>query len=507
MRVLIPVAGNSPFFPPSDFPFPKPLIEVGGKLMIARVVENLLRIDDDMEFVFVAMQEEANRFSYENIFSLITGGRAKTVALRSRTAGALCSCLMAIDHIDNDEPLVIVNSDQIFDDDLGVLLKSLIDQDADAGVLTFDATHPRWSYVRLENGNEVVEASEKRVISRDAVAGFYYFKKGADFVRAAQSSIVANDSVDGTYYVAPSLNHLILEGLKVRSVKVAREAYHTFFLPANIVAFERLNAPADDLETHRKPVNIVVPAAGEGSRFAREGWGAPKPFIDVLGKPMICHVLENVALPGARFIVLARSEQVDSYSAANAALAFHDATVVPVRALTEGTACTVLLAREHIDNDCPLLIANSDQLVDFDCAAFVKDSDDRDLDGSILVFRDIARDPKWSFAAVDAQGLVTKTVEKVAISDLATVGIYYFRRGDEFVSAAIDMIASNDRSNNEFYTCPIYNYMISSGKRIGVYEVASDSMSGLGTPADLTAYIEKLGGPPSKHMPATKVVA
>ena len=161
----------------------------------------------------------------------------------------------------------------------------------------------------------------------------------------------------------------------------------------------------------------------------------------------------------------------------------------PVASLTEGTACTLLLARSAFDEDTPLLVANSDQLVDFSVEDYVHDCLCRGLDGSILVFRDADLDPKWSFAKVDENGLVTEVAEKKPISDLATVGIYFFTSGAAFVKAAIDMIARNDRVNNEFYTCPVYNYMIRTGARIGVYEVPPSAMWGLGTPNDLERYL------------------
>jgi dTDP-glucose pyrophosphorylase len=138
-----------------------------------------------------------------------------------------------------------------------------------------------------------------------------------------------------------------------------------------------------------------------------------------------------------------------------------------------------------------VLVANSDQYVDFSVDAFVRDCLDRSLDGSILVFKDTKRDPKWSFARLDGAGLVVEVAEKKAISDLATVGIYLFRRGSDFVRAAVDMIARNDRVQNEFYTCPVYNYMLAQGAKIGTYEVPASAMHGLGTPEDLDAYLTK----------------
>src|SRR3546814_764108 len=153
--------------------------------------------------------------------------------------------------------------------------------------------------------------------------------------------------------------------------------------------------------------------------------------------------------------------------------------------MTEGTACTLLHARNEVAENAPLMIANCDQIVDFDCADFVTDCFSRDLDGSILVFREPDRNPKWSYARPDDRGIVVEVAEKRPISDLATVGIYLFRNARLFIDSAIDMISRNDRVNNEFYTCPVYNYAIRAGARIGIYEIPRTAMHGLGTPEDL----------------------
>lgn len=235
-------------------------------------------------------------------------------------------------------------------------------------------------------------------------------------------------------------------------------------------------------------LNIVIPMAGAGSRFAKAGYAKPKPFIDVLGKPMICHVLDNLALPDSRFILPARPEHCQAEPETVAWIKErHHARFVMVDKLTEGAACTVLYARALIDNDNPLLIANSDQIVDMDVAEYLADCDRRGLDGSVLCFED--DDPKWSFARIDANGLITLIREKEVISTHATVGMYYFARGRDFVAAAIDMIARNERVNNEFYVAPTYNHAIANGGRFGIFSIDKSRMHGTGTPADLDMYI------------------
>jgi dTDP-glucose pyrophosphorylase len=492
MKIIVPIAGTTAFFNSQDYHYPKPMIEIAGRPMIDWAIQNLKSLAPDPHFVFVVMQQEALKFSYESMLKLATGGRCSIVGLAEKTSGMLCSGLLAIDHIDLDEPLVIANSDQIIDMDLSRIRRQFQELNADAGVVTFDSIHPRWSYAKVDADNWGVQFSEKSVISRNAIAGLYYFRRGRDFVEAAKWSIRHGDAIEGTYYIAPALNYFILTGGKVATIPVSETIYHSFYTPQKIEAFERERQTARLLSQPTRgfpQVNLVVPAAGMGSRFAQKGYAKPKPFITVEGKPMIELVLDNVGLPGARKILLLRREHIAAEAALVADMEGRGCRIVPVEKVTEGTACTILLSRPLIDDERPLLIANSDQIADFSCHDFVQDCIDRDLDGSILVFKDGARNPKWSFARLDENGHVAEVAEKRPISDLATVGIYLFRRGSDFVRAAVDMMAHNDRVNGEFYTCPAYNYAIANGLRIGVYEVPADAMHGLGTPEDLQAYL------------------
>lgn len=238
-------------------------------------------------------------------------------------------------------------------------------------------------------------------------------------------------------------------------------------------------------------INIVIPMAGQGSRFAKASYEKPKPFIDVDGKPMIVRVLENLAYPDARYILIARKEHMDKEAKLVKQIEKEfNAIFIPIDKLTEGTACTVLYARKYINNNEPLLIANSDQIVDMNIADFIDDCKNRNLDGSILTFIDKHQDPKWSFAKLNENHLVIEVKEKVVISEYATVGIYIYSKGRDFVDASIDMIIENDRVNNEFYTCPTYNYAIKDGSKIGIYNIEFEQMHGIGTPEDLNLYLD-----------------
>lgn len=239
-------------------------------------------------------------------------------------------------------------------------------------------------------------------------------------------------------------------------------------------------------------INIIIPMAGMGSRFASVGYEKPKPFIDVNGKPMIVRVLDNLYYPNANYILIGRNEHLEKEKELVAQIKKeYNATFIGIDKLTEGTACTVLYARDLINNNTPLLIANSDQIVEISIEDFIDDCFDRNLDGSILTFKDVELNPKWSFAKINQDKLVVEVKEKEVISDFATVGIYLFNKGSKFVDSAIDMIIENDRVNNEFYTCPVYNYMINEGAKIGIYNIKFELMHGIGTPEDLLNYINK----------------
>lgn len=236
-------------------------------------------------------------------------------------------------------------------------------------------------------------------------------------------------------------------------------------------------------------LNIVIPMAGRGSRFAVAGYTDPKPLIPVHGMPMIQLVIENLRPPGEhRFLFICQREHVAAYELDRLLPQWAPGCiVVPIDGVTEGAACTVLSAREHIDSSDPLIIANSDQYVDHPMADYVAALDD--LDGLIMTMS--ADDPKWSFVEKDTDGMVTRVVEKEVISDEATVGIYSFARGHDFVRAADAMIAADERVNGEFYVAPVYGQLIAEGARIGTVSIGSvgAGMYGLGTPADLDAFL------------------
>lgn len=238
-------------------------------------------------------------------------------------------------------------------------------------------------------------------------------------------------------------------------------------------------------------INIVVPMAGRGSRFASAGYQLPKPLIDVDGHPMIDIVIDNIRPKREhRFVFLCLKEHLDSYDVEkHLREKCPDCEIVAVDHVTEGAACTVLLSGKFIDNDDPLMIANSDQYVECSIDEYIDAAGDHD--GLIMTMK--ANDKKWSFIRFDEENYVTVVREKEVISEEATVGIYNFAHGRDFVKYADKMICDNVRVNGEFYVAPVYNMMIADGKKIRYFNIGEvgNGMFGLGTPDDLETFLKQ----------------
>lgn len=242
-----------------------------------------------------------------------------------------------------------------------------------------------------------------------------------------------------------------------------------------------------------KRINIIVPMAGAGKSFMQAGYMLPKPLIEVSGKSMIERVIENLSpkLPH-EFIFICRKDQYERYPFAEL---FHATTngyfdVMQVVNLPQGAACTVLRAIDLINNDDELIVANADQIVDRNIDEFINFARKSNADGAIITFE--ASHPKWSFARIGKNFDVIETAEKRVISNHATVGIYYFRKGSIFVDAVLSMIEKDIRFNNEFYVCPAFNEIILRGGKVVAWEIDSKRMHSMGTAEDLAKYLHFL---------------
>ena len=244
----------------------------------------------------------------------------------------------------------------------------------------------------------------------------------------------------------------------------------------------------EDMESPWKSetLNVLIPMAGAGSRFEAAGYTFPKPLIEVRGKPMIQVVVENLNID-ARYIYVVQKRHYEKYNLDYLLrLITPRCEIVQIEGVTQGAACTTLLAKEFIDNGDSLVIANSDQFVEWNSGetlySFMADG----IDGGIVTFN--ATHPKWSFAKIDEDGMVLEVAEKKPISNFATVGIYFWKKGADYVKYAEQMIERDIRTNGEFYVCPVFNQAIEAEKKFRVRNI--QKMWGLGTPEDLKYFLE-----------------
>jgi len=235
-------------------------------------------------------------------------------------------------------------------------------------------------------------------------------------------------------------------------------------------------------------LNVLIPMAGAGKRFSDAGYTFPKPLIEINNKPMIQWVIECINIK-ANFIFLILKEHQEKYNISSVLKILQpNCKIIEIDQLTEGAACTTLLAEKFIDNENPLMITNSDQFIKWDSSNIMYNIITKKYDGAILTFKSIH--PKWSYVKTDQNDIISEVAEKKVISDRATVGIYYWKHGSDYVKYAKEMIKQNIRVNNEFYVCPVYNQALKDKKIVKAVNV--DEMMGLGTPEDLNVFIKKI---------------
>jgi dTDP-glucose pyrophosphorylase len=236
VKVIVPMAGSDEAFKAKGYTTSKNLIELEGKPLVQHAYENLSQLPD-AQFIFIVRKEEVTRHHLAEVLKLLAP-QSQVVRAQNSTAGAACTALLAIEHIVPDEELVIANGDQVIQTDLAAIISDFRKRNLDGGTIVFDSVHPRWSYVRLNDEELVREAAEKRPISRNATAGFYYFRRGADFLTSAVALIRKDASVNGQFYVCPAFNEMILRQMKIGIGRIDRDQYFSFATPQGVELYE-----------------------------------------------------------------------------------------------------------------------------------------------------------------------------------------------------------------------------------------------------------------------------
>jgi dTDP-glucose pyrophosphorylase len=238
MNILLLMAGGDTAFEVAGQPYPKNLVEIEGDPLAQRVIQSLDLLGAAENRLICAIRRDENlRWHTGDVIRLLQPG-ATVIEVPAETGGAACTALLAIDHIAEDEPLLIYNGDQIIDRPLEPMLDDFLARDLDGGIIVFDGVHPRWSYVRVDDDGLVVEAAEKRPISRLATAGTYWFRRGRDFLDAVAAMIFKDAHVGGSFYVCPAYNELILNRARIGVHAIDREAYYSLATPRGIAVYE-----------------------------------------------------------------------------------------------------------------------------------------------------------------------------------------------------------------------------------------------------------------------------
>lgn len=235
MKILIPLGGKNTFT--NDTEYIKSLYEINRKTIFQYVYEFLNQIPN-AEFIFVIKKSDVKTFHLDQMIKLLIPN-AQVIVADGETKGAACTCLLAVDYIDEDEPIIISNCDQLFNENPAIIIKDFEKRNLDGGVVTFEDIHPRWSYVKIDSNNYVIEAAEKRPISKHATAGMYYYRKGSDFINSIEKMIMKNVNVNGNFYVCPSFNEMILEQKKIGIYEIPKNSYFNFKEQKGINEYEK----------------------------------------------------------------------------------------------------------------------------------------------------------------------------------------------------------------------------------------------------------------------------
>ena len=233
-------------------------------------------------------------------------------------------------------------------------------------------------------------------------------------------------------------------------------------------------------------MQIIIPMAGLGERFTSEGYTEPKPLIKINGLTMIELVLKSLMING-RFIFVVRPELDINLVHSVIKKTVREYEFVITEELTEGPACSVLLCENKLNKEDELIVANCDQIMDWNSSSFLNTA--RKNDGTVVTY--YSQTPKNSYARLNKFNKVTEIKEKEVISNISLNGIHYWRKAKFFLESAHKMIDANDRApNGEFYVGPTYNYMISEGFSVGIYHIPKDHHHPVGTPTDLQRYLK-----------------
>ena len=504
MQIVIPMAGAGSRFVRAGYTTLKPLIEVDGRPMLEHIVANF---PGERDFLFICTNDQlANPALRALIQRLAPEGRLVGVA--PHKLGPVHTALEAASHIADDQPVLLNHCDFGWDWDYTHFKQWLAEHEPAGCITAYRGFHPHslgpnlYAYMREHDGR-LLEIKEKGCFTNDrmyefASAGGYYFSSGALLKQTFRAAVERGLRTNGEYYASTPYNLLVEAGLPVLIYELRH--FLQWGTPEDLQEYQAWSdyfARWADWRPSLPPVDgaLLLPMAGDGARFAREGYAQPKPLVPVAGRPMVQRSVESLP-PARQWLALCRAEHLAGPALAEALCADgRPVQILPVAERTAGQASTCLLARDHLAPDAPLLIAPCDTALVYDEAAYAALIADPDVDCVIWTFRNhphANRKPRqygWLQAA--AGGQVTGVVCKQPISDAprndpGIIGAFWFRQARYFLEAADQLIAEDRRINGEFYVDMAIQVLLEQGRRARLFDVRHYLC--FGTPDDVRTF-------------------
>jgi bifunctional N-acetylglucosamine-1-phosphate-uridyltransferase/glucosamine-1-phosphate-acetyltransferase GlmU-like protein len=504
MQIIIPMAGSGARFVRAGYSTLKSLIEVDGRPMIEHVVR---MFPDEHDFLFICARPHLEETPLRSVLESLVP-KATIVAIEPHKGGPVCTVLAANDFIKDDEPVVLNYCDAAALWDYADFKQRMEQLDCAGSLVAFRGFHPHslgstlYAYIREQN-NTLLEIREKRAFTDQrmneyASTGTYYFRSGALLKHYLQRAVERDLQTHGEYFASVPYNLLVEDGLQVHVYEVKQFTH--WGTPEDLAEYQAWSNYFAQY-VHWKPTMPVlpginlIPMAGAGARFSQEGYPQPKPLVPIAGAPMVQRSLDTFP-PAQTWIAACRAEHLQ-LSALEPVLTSngHRVQILPVDRLTEGQACTCLLARPWLDPNAPLLIAPCDAALIYDQEQYADLTTNPEVDCLVWTFRNhphANRHPhQYGWVEATPEGNIQRISCKVPLNDdvrrdPGIIGAFWFRQARFFLEAAEALIAQNRRVNHEFYVDSAIEVLLEQNRRAKLFDVQHYIC--FGTPDDVRSY-------------------
>ncbi|NUW73827.1 nuclear transport factor 2 family protein [Vibrio mediterranei] len=312
INVLVPLAGKTTFETNSNNSFPKILSDIGGELLIERAAKPFIQLGSDKKIVVAVPKLEVEKYKLNNVIPLLSDD-VELCIINGDTKGAACSALLAIENLDLDEPLIISSFEQVIDFDIQPFIDDIVSSDIDAAVLTFESIHPKWSYVKVDSEGFVTQAAEKDPISKNAIAGVYFYRTARHFLESAKNMIRKDVKTNGLFFIAPTLNEIILSEGLVKAFPIDKSKYFHINDEHALVTFEDKVAADNDSE-QRKIIELTKEYVtsfnnrdGDKLRgLLSDRFALNDPSVSIIGCDEVMTYIESIFNGSSRFSFKAR---------------------------------------------------------------------------------------------------------------------------------------------------------------------------------------------------------